>query len=162
MFCALWHPFGAACPAGRAAPRGCLSLGQGQLCWWQSHVLGTTCSPAVTTQLLQPGAAGCSWLARRQSNTEPASDVSDERKWRLQFCGLVCAPVRMSSRILNNHLDAGSLENVSAQSVVVLVLDTPTTGWLMASPGGWAVSSRDCPTPAELQGQHLDSPHRAQ
>lgn len=42
--------------AGGAAPRGCLCLGQGQLCWWQSHVLGTTCSPAVTTQFLQPGA----------------------------------------------------------------------------------------------------------
>lgn len=61
------------------------------------------------------------------------TDVSDEGKWRLQFCGPVSAPARMSSRILNNHLDAGSLENVKPQSVVVL--DTPTTGWLMASPG---------------------------
>lgn len=50
------------------------------------------------------------------------------------------APVRMSARILNNHLDVGNLENVRAQSVVVLVLDTPTAGWLTASPGGWAVS----------------------
>lgn len=60
---------------------------------------------------------------------------------------LGCQP----NRILNNHPDAGSLENVKAQSAVVF--DTPGTGWLMASPGGWAVSSRGCPTLVELQDQ---------
>lgn len=39
-------------PAGCAAPQGCLSLGQGQLCGWQCHVLGSTCNPAVTSQFL--------------------------------------------------------------------------------------------------------------
>lgn len=41
----------------------------------------------------------------------------------------------MLTRILNNNPGARSLENVKAQALVVL--DTPATGWLMASPGGW-------------------------
>lgn len=151
MFCALWHPAGATCPwlCWRRCSTGMPLPGTGTAllvavprAW---HHLQSCCHHPVS-----PARSWCcSWLVRRHSRTKVASDASDEGKWRLQFCGPVSAPVRMLTRILNNNPGARSLENVKPHALVVL--DTPATGWLMASPGGWAV-----------WGQHSDSLHRDQ
>lgn len=59
------------------------------------------------------------------------------------FVGPVSAPVGMSTRILNNHPDAGSLEKCQPRSVVC----STHNHWMVDGfSWGWAVSSRGCPT----------------
>lgn len=154
LFCALGHPAGAPCPLlqhccpGVPVPGTRTALLVAVPRAW--HHLQSCCHHPVS-----PARGWWLFLACKETVKDQSGFqcVWWEGKGRLQFCGPVSAPVRMSTRILNNHPDAGSLENVKPHSVVVL--DTPTTGWLMVSPGGWAVSSRGCPTPSGTAGPAL-------